>query len=166
MSIRKKPWNRVNLPVYSVSSTDGKGNHNMHIITYASAVSMQPKQFVCGIYNGTKTLAFVQKHQQFVLQLLSEQQYKLVNVLGKKSGNNYDKIAYLQKRNLIITWNGFFILKEALAVMQLSAHSLAVSSTAQPDHQLFLCDLLAYKNLHEGNALTVDVLREHNIVRM
>ena len=52
----KRPWNRVNLPVYSIASTDGKGNYNMHIITYAGQMSMEPKRFVCGIYEGTKTL--------------------------------------------------------------------------------------------------------------
>lgn len=165
-SIRKKPWNRIDLPVYSISSTDGEGNYNMHIITYVTAVSMQPKQFICGIYYGTKTLEHILKHKTFVLQLLSHHQYKLVNVLGKKSGNNYNKIAYLQKKNLLQTWNGFYILKDALAVMQLQAHEVAITQTTKPDHHLFLCDLLAYKNLHEGEALTIDTLRKHNIIRM
>ena len=166
MNQHKKPWNRVNLPVYSISSTDGNGNHNMHIITYATAISMQPKQFVCGIYNGTKTLSLVHRHKYFVLQLLAETQYKLVNVLGKKSGNNYNKIAYLEKRDLLTWWNGFYILKDALAVMHLAANPVDITATAQPDHQLFICDMLAYKNLHAGNALTLDVLRHHKIVRM
>ena len=80
----KRPWNRVNLPVYSISSKAGD-NQNMHIITYASQISMQPKQFVCGIYNGTKTLENIQQHNRFVLQILAKSQYRLVNLLGKKS---------------------------------------------------------------------------------
>lgn len=166
MSLRKKPWNRVNLPVYSISSTDGNGNHNMHIITYATAISMQPKMFVCGIYNGTKTLAHVQQHPRFVLQLLHANQYALVNILGKKSGHNYDKMQYLRKRQLVIEWNGFYILKDALAVMELEGTHLSSPGEATPDHQLYLCKLLAWKNLHEGIALTLDDLRKRNIIRM
>ena len=44
----KKPWNRINIPVYSVSSKYGE-KQNMHICTYVSAVSMQPKR----IYGST-----------------------------------------------------------------------------------------------------------------
>ncbi|QEC68012.1 flavin reductase family protein [Panacibacter ginsenosidivorans] len=166
MSLRKKPWNRVNLPVYSVSSTDGKGFHNMHIITYASQVSMQPKQFICGIYYGTKTLELVQTHKRFVLQLLSKEQYKLVNILGRKSGNDYNKIIYLEKKNLLQPWNGFYILKHALAVIELQAHDLLLPDTTMPDHHLFLCSVIAYKNLNDGQPLTLDELRKHKIIRI
>ncbi len=86
--IRKKPWNRVNLPVYSVSSKTAD-NSNMHIITYASQVSMQPKRFICGIYRGTQTLLNIEPSGEFVLQLLADIQYRLVDLLGKKSGKNH-----------------------------------------------------------------------------
>ena len=78
----KKPWNRVNLPVYSISSKT-KENSNMHIITYATQISMKPKQFVCGIYRGTQTLLNVEASGEFVLQLLDNSQYRLVDLLGK-----------------------------------------------------------------------------------
>ena len=42
-TMRKRPWNRVNLPVYSISSKAGD-NNNMHIITYALQISMKPKK--------------------------------------------------------------------------------------------------------------------------
>ncbi len=95
----KRPWNRVNLPVYAVCSTDGEAVFNMHIITYASQISMNPKRYVCGIYEGTKTLELVSAHHEFVLQLLADSQYRLVELLGKKSGHTIDKIARLEKRN-------------------------------------------------------------------
>ena len=76
--IRKKPWNRVNLPVYSISSKSAE-NNNMHIITYTSQISMQPKRFICGIYHGTQTLINVEKSGEFVLQLLADNQYRLVD---------------------------------------------------------------------------------------
>jgi len=64
MSIRKKPWNRTDHPVYSISSTDGKEN-NMHIISYVTAISMQPKRYVVGVYEGTKTLDLINKRSGF-----------------------------------------------------------------------------------------------------
>ena len=124
MSLRKKPWNRINLPVYSVSSTDGYGNHNMHIITYATQISMQPKQFLCGMYHGTKTLGNIQQHNKFVLQIMSANQYALVNILGKKSGHVYDKMKYLHKHGLLQPWKKYYILKDALAVIELEASIL------------------------------------------
>ncbi len=158
----KRPWNRVNLPVYSISSKDGKGNFNMHIITYANQISMNPKRFVCGIYEGTKTLENVVGHKEFVLQLLSEKQYRLVDLLGKKSGHQFNKMERLEKRKLITEWNGFPVLKDALAVMLLSA----ISSFPGGDHTGFLCDVVQYKNLNEGDPLTLDTLRAHKLIRI
>lgn len=166
---RKKPWNRVNLPVYSISTKDLEGNANMHIITYAQAVSMQPKQFICAIYYGTKTLELVEKKPHFVLQILSAEQYRLVDLLGKKSGKNINKIERLQKRNLITEWNGFYILKDALAVMEMKAFPLSFQESlggSQPDHKLFLCNVVAYKNLHDGTPLTTQILGEKKIIRI
>lgn len=158
----KRPWNRVNLPVYSISSTDGKSNFNMHIITYANQISMNPKRFVCGIYEGTKTLENVITHQEFVLQLLSEKQYRLVDLLGKKSGHQINKLERLEKRKLITDWNGFPVLKDALAVMLLKV----ISSFPGGDHTGFLCDVTQYKNLNEGDPLTLDTLRAHKLIRI
>ena len=39
----KRPWNIIDLPVYSLLSNDVNGNINMNICTYVSAVSMKPK---------------------------------------------------------------------------------------------------------------------------
>ncbi len=159
--IRKKPWNRVSLPVYSISSK-ANGNANMHIITYATAISMQPKRFICGIYYGTQTLANVEASGEFILQLLDEKQYRLVDLLGKKSGKNFDKMTRLKKRNELADWNGYPVLKNCLAVMQMKV----ISSFEGGDHQCFLCDVVAYKNLNEGKALTLDILREHKMIRI
>ncbi|MCU0396417.1 MAG: flavin reductase family protein [Chitinophagaceae bacterium] len=159
-TIRKKPWNRVDLPVYSVSSMGVKPN--MHICTYVSAVSMQPKRMMVALYEGTQTLENVQQHPHFVLQLLAAHQYRLVNQLGKQSGRQVNKIARLEKRKLLSNWNGFPILHEALAVMELKVHEQLPGG----DHHLFVCDVVAYKNLHEGQPLTTSILHEHRIIRI
>jgi len=158
---RKKPWNRVNLPVYSISSQTGD-HRNMHIITYASQISMHPKRFICGIYQGTQTLLNVEASGEFVLQLLAVHQYRLVDLLGKKSGRTIDKISRLQKRNELVEWKGYAVLKNCLAVI----HLKVISQFEGGDHRGFLCEVLAYQNLNDGDALTLDTLREHKLVRI
>lgn len=93
---KKKPWNRINLPVYSISCKAGE-LCNMNICTYVSAVSMQPKRMMVAVYNDTFTLELITKNPHFVLQLLSTDQYRLVDLLGKKSGHTIDKIKRLEK---------------------------------------------------------------------
>jgi len=159
--IRKKPWNRINLPVYSISSRF-ENRYNMNICTYTSAVSMKPKQLMVAIYNDTQTLEFVNNSQKFVLQLLAANQYRMVDLLGKKSGKNIDKMSRLEKRELIAEWNGYKILKDALALMELE-----VENTMQAgDHTLFLCSVIDYKNLNDGEALTLDDLRARRLIRI
>jgi flavin reductase (DIM6/NTAB) family NADH-FMN oxidoreductase RutF len=158
--IRKKPWNRVNLPVYSVSSKGMKPN--MHICTYVSAVSMQPKRMMVALYHGTQTLMNVETDGEFVLQLLAVHQYNLVNQLGKLSGKKIDKISRLNKRKLLTDWEGYLVLKDALAVMLLKV----VNEMEGGDHRMYLCDVVAYKNLNEGEALTTGILGEKGIIRI
>ena len=62
---------------------------------------MKPKQIMVAIYNDTKTLEIVNSSPKFVLQLLAANQYRMVDLLGKKSGKNIDKISRLEKRELI-----------------------------------------------------------------
>lgn len=156
----KKPWNRVSLPVYSVSSKGAKPN--MHICTYVSAVSMQPKRIMVALYYGTQTLENVEQDGEFVLQLLDESQYLLVNLLGKQSGKKIDKISRLTKRDLLIDWEGFKVLKQSLAVMYLKS----INTMDGGDHKLFLCDVVKYKNFQEGNALTTAILSEKGLIRI
>jgi len=123
---------------------------------------MQPKRFICGIYHGTQTLINVEASGEFILQLLAAYQYRLVDLLGKKSGKTIDKIGRLQKRNELIDWNGFYVLKNCLAVIQLKV----INSFEGGDHKGFLCDVMAYKNLNEGDVLTLDKLREKKLIRI
>jgi flavin reductase (DIM6/NTAB) family NADH-FMN oxidoreductase RutF len=165
VTMRKRPWNRVNLPVYSISSGLNE-MANMNICTYATAVSMEPKHFLVAVYHHTRTLENIRAQPRFILQLLAPAQYNLVALLGKQHGNTVPKIARLQKRNLLTRWNDFYILKDALAVMELeTVHQVSEKDSHGSDHTLFLCRLIAYKNLHPGEALTLDDLRVKKIIR-
>lgn len=157
----KRPWNRVNLPVYSISSKQGNVA-NMNIITYVSQISMKPKLFQCCIYEGTLTLDNVSRSGEMVLQLLDASQYRLVDLLGRKSGKQVDKIGRLAKRDQLIYWKQYPVLKNCLAVMKLKV----IRRFCDGDHVCFVCRLEGYKNLNEGEALTLDRLRRYKLIRI
>lgn len=156
----RRPWNRVDLPVYSVSSCAGE-QHNMHICTYVSAVSMEPKKYMVALYDGTKTRELVEQNGRFILQLLAKEQYKLIKHLGQQSGHKKDKMALLKKRNLLAEHGQFLFLKEALSIIE-----CRVTATMDGgDHKLFICDVVSWKNLHEGDPLTTGYLQDKKIIR-
>lgn len=159
-NMQRRPWNRVNLPVYS-AATYYNGKHNMNICTYVSAVSMKPKRFMVAVYKGTQTLKNIENNPHFILQILASSQYPLVTLLGKQSGKNIDKTARLEKRCLLDSYKNFLILKDAIAVIELSM----ISKTDAGDHWMCLCDTLSYKNIHDGEVLTLDELRRRKLIR-
>jgi len=89
----RRPWNRVNQQVYSLSTCDSKGNINMNIVTYATPATLKPKSYVIAVYHGTKTHAnlFNKPNTHFLLQGLSSAQTNQIRTLGQKSGLKYDK---------------------------------------------------------------------------
>jgi flavin reductase (DIM6/NTAB) family NADH-FMN oxidoreductase RutF len=123
---------------------------------------MMPKRMMVAIYQGTQTLDNITDNPNFVLQLLAAGQYNLVRLLGKQSGKQINKIERLQKRNLLIQWNGFNILKDALAVMQLEA----VNQMESGDHRIYVCDVINYNNLNAGDPLTTKILHEKRVIRI
>jgi flavin reductase (DIM6/NTAB) family NADH-FMN oxidoreductase RutF len=158
----KRPWNRIDLPVYSISSRNEKGGTNMHIITYATQISMEPKRYICGIYEGTQTLENVKSHPLFVLQLLASHQYGLIDLLGRKSGKQVNKTERLEKRKLLTQWKEHQVLSECLAVMEMKV----IDFFPAGDHTAFLCEVTAYRNLNEGTPLTLNILRERKLIRI
>ena len=155
----KKPWNLPDLPVYSLA-TQGEAGFNMNICTYVSAVSMQPKRFMVAVYHGTRSLENMYASEQAVLQLLDASQLGLVRTLGKKSAVRYDKQAWLRKKDVLAEWHNFTVLRDTAAWMLLQKlwHQDA------GDHVLFLFDVLKYKVNAPDNIMTLDTLRQHNII--
>lgn len=157
----KRPWNIPNLPVYSLASRQADIT-NMNICVYVSAVSMKPKRYAVAVYHKTKTLENIKASGFFVLQLLASDQYLLVNPLGKKSGTSYAKETYLRKKNLLCDWRNWKVLEKAVAWMEMKVLSVQDAG----DHDLFLCDVTAYKVQNEKKVLTLDDLRKRKLVRM
>ena len=158
--MRKKPWNLINAPVYSLA-TQHKGLVNMNICTYVTAISMQPKLYVVGVYDGTKTKQHVLQEEKAVLQLLSKDQYNLVRHLGNKTGIKFDKDAWLRKKGLLTHWNGFEILKDISACLLIQKTSMQQTG----DHLMCVFEVLDYQSFHD-NILTLDHLREKKLIRI
>lgn len=156
-TLKKKPWNRVDQPVYSVASAAG-GRVNMNICSYVTPVSMKPKRYVVAIYKNTLTLELIQQNPEFVLQFLDQKHSNLVNRFGKKSGKKADKLKRLQKE---LDFLGEFpYLKSALAIV----HLKVIQWLDGGDHWCALCDVVTSKNLNEGTPLTLSYLKEKKII--
>ena len=155
----QRPWNRPSLPVYSISTLDQEKG-NMNIATYVTAISMQPKRYMVGIFKNTKTLANVQAYPNFLLQLLSAEQYKVVKLLGQTSGFQHDKLDRL--REPMSTFHQFHYLTNSCAIVLCQV----VSFIDAGDHIAYLCDATSYKNLNDTPILTTGLLREKKIIRV
>jgi flavin reductase (DIM6/NTAB) family NADH-FMN oxidoreductase RutF len=155
----KRPWNVVNHPVYSLCTMQDD-TFNMNICTYVTPITMQPKRYAIAIYQNTKTLLNIQQSDYCILQFLSSAQSKLVNVLGKKTGNNYSKQNYLQKKQLLAQWNNFTVLVDAMAYVLLKK----ISFENIGDHHLYWFEVVQYKNNKDKAPLMFQQLIDEKII--
>jgi len=173
----RKFWNLPAVPVYSLLTHDSNGSYNMNCCTYVTPVSMDPKQFMVAVYQGTKTLDNLEKnpHQTVVLQLLAPEQASLIRLLGRQSGYRTDKIQRLQQRGLLDVWRGQPVIKEAAAWAEMqSLGPLMVptpvlskgprSSAGPGDHQCWLLGLNSSRVLRE-DCLDNATLRRLGLIR-
>jgi flavin reductase (DIM6/NTAB) family NADH-FMN oxidoreductase RutF len=156
----KRPWNIPDLAVYSLATYEN-GKVNMNICTYVSAISMQPKRYMIGVYEGTKSLENIKKADHVILQLLHPDQYKLVRVLGKKSGQHFDKHQWLENNHLLVEWKGKPVLKNTSALLLLKKHA----DLSGGDHHMFVMDTIGYTSNSE-DYLTTRILGEKKIIRI
>lgn len=160
MGIRR-PWNLVDVPVYSLATFDGD-RVNMNICTYVSAVSMKPKMYMIGVYYNTHTIELLKKNPNPVLQLLHQDHASLVRSLGKKSGNSFDKHGYLQNKQQLTYWNGKQVLKNACAYLELETID---HKNIGGDHELYWFKVLKSKtNSEEGILMFQDLVNQKIIL--
>ena len=156
----QRPWNLVDLPVYSLITFDEKGL-NMNICTYVSAVSMNPKVYSIAVYKGTKSLENILNNEIVVLQLLSPNQANLIKYLGKKSGIDFNKHTYLKNKKVLIPWKNYEILKDVSAVIELKKSTCVDVG----DHVLFILKAISYKSF-SSEVLTTKYLNQKGIIRV
>ena len=186
---------KLDLPVYSLFTLNDDGTTNANIVTYANTISLEPSKWSISLYKDTLSHHNFLKRNWGLLQILDKNEHlKIIEVLGKNSGNNIDKMIELKKidENLIETieleLTNCISSKPCspLATMDILCHSpgmvlLEVCSDDNDDngifdvgdHDMVICRPLAYfqGSLSSSNSsnssssiLTTSSLREIGIL--
>ena len=157
----KKPWNITDETIYSLVTKDVE-ICNMNICTYVTAISMKPKLYAIGVYHNTKTLENLFQHEYCVLQMLAKPNINVVKHLGYKSGKAINKMKLLQKKDLLMLWNEFDVLKNCAATMLLKKKK---NIDVAGDHQLFIFEVVQHK-IFSLDYLSLNDLRAKKIIRI
>lgn len=155
----RRPWNLVDEQVYSLA-TYGFDSFNMNICTYVSPLSLKPKLYGIALYEGTKTLENMRETKFGVLQVLRQSHMDLIKVLGKKSGNNFNKELHLASQNMLANWKGYNVLKDSAALVLLKKRRALKTG----DHHLYLFEAVASKSAHEDELLTTKKLIDNGLI--
>jgi flavin reductase (DIM6/NTAB) family NADH-FMN oxidoreductase RutF len=160
----RKIWNRPNLAVWSLVTSDALGQANMNICTYVTAVSMEPKQMMVAVYLGTKTLENLKSSpaKPVLLQLLSEELAPIVRVCGQLSGSKIDKIKRLKKRYQFGDESGLPFFKDAAGYLLLQPQTV---TEVAGDHTLYTFSVVKQVNISDKPLLMTDTLRSQKIIR-
>jgi flavin reductase (DIM6/NTAB) family NADH-FMN oxidoreductase RutF len=155
----KRPWNIVNMPVYSLA-TYGEEGVNMNICTYVTAVSRKPKLYAIALEEGSASHENMQKCDEAVLQVFTSSQQDLVRVLGKRTGHSFDKEEYLSRHGLLTRWHG----KKVLGAC--AAYTLLLKQSVQPagDHHLYVLRATRFSTISENNILMFQDLVKNKLI--
>ncbi len=158
--MRKRPWNLIDVPVYSLVTRNGDET-NMNLCTYVTAISLKPKRYVVGVFKDSCTYDRMRTSDKAVLQFLGKDNLPQCRLLGLKSGRRVDKTALLNKKKLLDEWNGFPILKNCAAVVLLRKRSM----TSAGDHDLVLFNVMEAVSFHD-DVLMLNDLRAAKMIRI
>ena len=157
----KRPWNIINLPIYSLVTYDEKDNLNMNICSYVSAVSLKPKLYSIAIDYTTKTYDNLKLNSFVVLQLLSKSHLKIIRKLGKTSGYLFNKEKYLRSKEMLEDWRRNIVLKDTCALIELKKIN---EINLEGDHAIFIFSVSKYSTLSEDGILTFKDLIDNKII--
>jgi flavin reductase (DIM6/NTAB) family NADH-FMN oxidoreductase RutF len=150
----------IDVPIYSLA-TIHDGQINMNICTYVTPVSMKPKIYAIGVYDGTKTKQNILKSETAILQILAKSQINYVKYLGLKSGLRFDKNNWLKQKNRLTSWGQYTVLQGAAAYIQLKMQNQLQTG----DHLLCIMEAISQKSNHV-DVLTLNDLRAKGIIRV
>lgn len=156
----RRPWNLVNVPVYSLATYRGD-KVNMNVATYVMPVSMDPKLYLMGLYYGTRSLENMQQSDRAVLQIMGQGHKKLIRPLGKRSGMSYDKHTYLDKYKWLTEWNGYTVLKDCAALLELEKLG---HQDIGGDHELFWFSVKKFRSFYDEGILYFQDLTNDKII--
>ena len=162
VTIKTKPWNQPNLPVYSLSTYSPESHKiNMNICTYISCISMKPKLYSIAVYKNTLTHNNTINTEDFLLQLLSMQNLNIVKKLGKTSGlKQSNKLSKIHLNQTSIQQLSY--LDNIVSYIHLKKIKFI---PIQGDHDILIAQALSYKNfLDPSQILYTYDLKANNII--
>ncbi len=156
----EQPPIKLDLPVWSLSTlNDDYKTTNMNIVTYATQVGIKPLPvFAISLFKGTLSFDNFKRNGWGALQLLPNSGYNVVNILGKQSGRDYDKVQIL--RDLGVSLSPILIssgrdqtessdIDASLLIINQSPMILLVENLNQDypaldvgDHEVILCQVI------------------------
>ena len=157
----RRPWNITNSAIYSLLSFEQNGVFNMNICSYVSPISKNPRQYIVGLDYNSKTYSNVHKSKTAVLQLLSIENMNLINVLGKKSGNKYDKKKFLEKKKLLSNFGEIQVLRHICALILIEKK---YETKKNGDHAIFIFNVKKTKTFRDDSVLSTNDLIKNNII--
>lgn len=155
------PYAQLSTPVYSLSTCDAEGgSQTMNLVTYASPISLKPRQYAMGVFVGTLTHSNFLATGRGTLQVLGEQHAALFNLLGKTSGRDVDKLAAIANSGFPLLKHGdVHVLADSCGWMDLA---IVGDPLPSGDHDVVICEVTAYRSLQNyARPLYTDTLREY-----
>tara|TARA_B110000444_G_scaffold248522_1_gene272495 strand:- start:83 stop:469 length:387 start_codon:yes stop_codon:yes gene_type:complete len=124
-------------------------------------ISKNPRQYIVGLDYNSKTYSNIHKSKSAVLQLLSVENMDLINVLGKKSGNKYNKKKFLEKKKLLSNFGEIQVLKHLCALIFIEKNS---ETKTNGDHAIFVFNVKKTKTFRDDNILSTGDLIKNKII--
>lgn len=148
-----------NYDVHSVTSATPDGRQNANIATWVMQVAMGGKMLCVALYKIDYTLELVKESGLLNINLLAEDQTRLIAKLGRKSGRDSDKFKNLAHEH---DERGCPYISEAIGYIQCKVTSYADGG----DHELVICEVVKQVVLHpDKKVMTHHFLREKGLVR-
>jgi flavin reductase (DIM6/NTAB) family NADH-FMN oxidoreductase RutF len=148
-----------NYEVHSITTIGTDGQQNANIATWVMQTAMKGKIVAVALYKIDYTIELVKSSGILNINLLAQDQTRLIDKLGRKSGRTSNKFKNLPHAH---DERGCPYLTEAIGYIQCRV----LHSTDSDDHELFVCEVLKQVVLNpEKEVLTNNFLLEKGLVR-
>jgi len=148
-----------NYDVHSITSATPDGRKAANIATWVMQSAMGGRLLTVALYNVDFTIEIVRESGLLNVNLLAEDQTRLIQKLGRQSGLNVDKFKRLP---FALDERGVPFLTEALGY----AACRVMNSVESGDHTLFVCEVLKQVVLNPDKVvLTNHFLRKTGLIR-
>lgn len=148
-----------NYDIHSITTATPDGRKNANIAMWLTQTAMGGKMLCVALDKTDYTLELVKESGILNVNLLGEDQTKLIAKLGRKSGRDTDKFKNL---NYELDNRDCPYLTEAVGYVQCRVTSHADGG----DHEIVVCEVLKQIVLHpDKKVMTHHFLREKGLVR-